>query len=131
MAAAEQAWRIDDQSPAYQAQYWRVRAEHAEATLKAERRRKAPETLAELERETQRQAETIRILRADVETWRKIGIQAFERIDALEREGAAAILKRERDHWRAQWRNATRRLGNAIEHLGMSHLGEEPDRDGD
>lgn len=129
---SEQApWRIEDQPAAYQAQYWRVRAEQAEAALKAERRRKAPETLAELEREAQTRAETIRMLRADVETWKKIGTQAFARVDALEREGAAAVLKRERDHWRAQWRNATRRLGNAIEHLGMDHLGEEPDRDGE
>jgi len=56
---------------------------------------------------------------------------AWERVDVLENEGAAVVLKRERDHWRASWRNCTRRLGNAIEHLGLDHTGREPNADAD
>lgn len=65
----------------------------------------------------------------EIEVWKEISGKAYARIDELEKEGAAAVLKRERDQWRASWRNCTRRLGNCIEHLGLEHSGTEPNRD--
>jgi hypothetical protein len=65
----------------------------------------------------------------EIEIWREISGKAYARIDELEKEGAAAVLKRERDQWRASWRNCTRRLGNCIEHRGLEHSGMEPNND--
>lgn len=67
--------------------------------------------------------------RREIEIWKEISGKAYARIDELESEGAAAVLKRERDQWRASWRNCTRRLGNCIEHLGIDHDGKEPNDD--
>jgi len=71
----------------------------------------------------------IKTQRREIEIWREISGKAYARIDELESEGAAALLKRERDQWRNSWRNCTRRLGNCIEHLGVDYLGKEPNAD--
>lgn len=71
----------------------------------------------------------IKTQRREIDIWKAISGKAYARIDELESEGPAAVLKRERDHWRASWHNCTRRLGNAIEHLGLDYLGEEPNAD--
>ncbi len=122
-------WQIDEQAHEYQIAYWKLRAEKAEKELAAERKRKAPETLKEMEDAVRTAQENVAHFRADVETWKKVGRQAWDRVVELEADGAAAVLKRERDQWRNQWRSCTRRLGNAIEHLGMDHLGTEPNAD--
>lgn len=122
-------WRIDDQPPEYQARYWRLRSERLEAQLKLERKRKEPETLREVEKELKDAKQTIEVLRKDIGTWKNIGYDAWERITYLENEGAAEVLRRERDHWQSRWRNCTRRLGNCIEHLGLDYTGIEPSGD--
>lgn len=90
----------------------------------------------EVEKELAAAAKEIKDLRGiiksqqrEIEIWKEISGKAYARIDELEAEGAAAVLKRERDQWRASWRNCTRRLGNCIEHLGLNHSGGEPAND--
>lgn len=85
--------------------------------------------VAALRREVQDLRSIIKTQRHDVEIWKEISSKAYARIDELESEGAAAVLKRERDHWRASWRNCTRRLADKIEHLGLDHSGNEPSMD--
>jgi chromosome segregation ATPase len=120
---------IETEPTEYQVRYWKTRALTAEAQLKQERKRKEPETLREAEKALRDAQQTIRSINDDRQVWKKISHEAYLRIDQLEREGAAAVLKRERDHWRKQWRACTRRLGNCIEHLGLDHTGLEPDKD--
>jgi hypothetical protein len=120
-------WTVETQPLDYQARYWRARALAAEEQLK--RKRKEPGALEEAERALHDARQTIASIKADRDVWKAISSKAYARIDELERDGAAAVLKRERDHWRAQWRNCTRRLGNCIEHLGLDHTGVEPNGD--
>ena len=122
-------WAIENQPADYQIAYWRRAAEHLEAQLKAERRRKAPETLAEVEQELKKARETIAHFRREVDVWKDISRQGWDRLTALESEGAAVVLSRERDQWRASWRTCTRRLADKIEHLGLDHSGIEPNGD--
>ena len=72
---------------------------------------------------------TIKSQQREIEIWKKISGEAWARLDEYEKDGAAAVLKRERDQWRANWRNCTRRLGNCIEHLGLEYSGAEPNKD--
>lgn len=122
-------WAIEDQPVASQARYWQLRAERAEAQLKAERKRKEPETLAEVGQELKQARETAAHFREEARVWKEVSSKAYARIDELESEGAASVLKRERDQWRASWRTCTRRLADKIEHLGLEHSGTEPNGD--
>ncbi len=122
-------WTIEKQPADEQIAYWRRAAEHLKAQLKAERRRKAPETLAEVEQELKKARETIAHFRREVDVWKEVAGKMFDRVTALESEGAAAVLSRERDQWRASWRTCTRRLADKIEHLGLDHTGIEPNGD--
>lgn len=124
-------WRIEDQSADYQIAYWRRAAELQATLLKAEQKRKAPAQLAELEKEMKRAQEMAEHFRQSEQVWKQVSQKGWARVDELEKDGAAAVLKRERDHWKHAWRNCTRRLGNAIEHLGLDHSGVEPNADVD
>lgn len=112
-------WLIDDQTPEYQAAYWRIRAERAEKLLQAEKKRKAPEYVTELEQEIVDLNDGIRMNRADAERWQKVGEQGWARVVELESEGAAPRLKREATFWHEQWRRTTKRLGDVLEHVGL------------
>lgn len=87
------------------------------------------EELAAAAKELQDLRGIIKNQRREIEIWKEISGKAYARIDELESEGAAQVLKRERDQWRASWRNCTRRLGNCIEHLGLDYLAKEPNND--
>ena len=122
-------WNIDEQPAAYQIEYWKRRLLLAESQLKIERKRKEPETLRELEKELTEARETIEYFKQDSAGWKRVAGDLADRITLLGSDSAVVVLKRERDHWRASWRNCTRRLQNAIEHLGLEHTGTEPNAD--
>lgn len=87
------------------------------------------EQLAAAAKELQDLRGIVKSQQHDIEVWKEISGQAWARLDEYEKDGAAQVLKRERDQWRASWRNCTRRLGNCIEHLGLDYLGKEPNND--
>lgn len=131
MTEQNTAWHIEEQDADYQIAYWKRRAEHAEAQLKKEQRRKAPEALAEVEQELKKARETAEHFKQEARVWKEVAGKMSDRVTILESDGAVAVLKRERDNWRSQWRNCTRRLGHYIEHVGLLDIGPMPNRDED
>lgn len=113
-------------------EYWRRRAEIAEATLDNKRKWHLPperQEFIDLQKELSDARSVIAAQRKDIDVWKQISQRGWDRVTELESEGAAAVLKRERDHWKGTWRNCTRRLANCIEHLGLDHTGVEPNAD--
>jgi hypothetical protein len=122
-------WNIDDQPAAYQIEYWKRQFLVTESQLKAEQKRKEPDTLVALEKELRQARKTIEYFKQDSAGWKKVAGDLANRVALLESDSAVVVLKRERDHWRNSWRNCTRRLADKIEHLGLNHTGKEPNAD--
>ncbi len=111
-------WNIENQPLDYQVQYWKTAAQH-NADKAAQ---KAPERLHELQATIATQANTIAMLRVDAQNWQDVARTFADRTVALESDGAAALLRKERDFWRDRWRHATRAMARMLEHRGNVEL---------
>lgn len=63
------------------------------------------------------------------EHWKKVCLRLGNEIEELKQGTRIPHLEAEVEQWKHLWRNSTRRLGNAIEHLGFEHTGAEPTMD--
>jgi len=90
----------------------------------AEKRRVPPERkeLEELQRKLEQAQRAIESERQNAAVWKQVAGEMSDRIDAIKDGTDTARLERERDHWKALWRNATSRLAELLEHQGNIEL---------
>lgn len=120
---------IDEQPLEYQVQYWRLRAQNAEAELKREKKRKTPEQLTALEEELRISQERTRFERGNSERWQDVAkviseqvTEKNKRIALLETEGAAGVLTQERDNYKRRLESAQKRIADMLERLPHDYV---------